>query len=92
MLTAFGLHDWTFRFNRRRRALGLCCFHRSTIEMSAHLVLLNGSTELRDTLLHEIVHALVGPGHGHDAVWKQKCVEVGARPRRCGQARMPPGR
>ena len=36
--------------------------------------------EVRDTILHEIAHALVGPGHGHDAVWKAKCVEVGAKP------------
>jgi predicted SprT family Zn-dependent metalloprotease len=52
----------------------------------------NGPAEIVDTLLHEIAHALVGPGHGHDAVWKAKCVEVGARPQRCGNADMPPGR
>jgi len=33
---------------------------------------------VRDTLLHEIAHALVGTAHGHDEVWKAKCLEIGA--------------
>ena len=53
---------------------------------------LSSLDQVRDTILHEIAHALVGPGHGHDAVWKRKCREVGARPERCGQADMPEGR
>ena len=32
---------------------------------------------IRDTILHEIAHALVGPCHGHDAVWRQKAREIG---------------
>ena len=29
--------------------------------------------DIRDTLLHEIAHAIVGPGHAHDAVWQTRC-------------------
>jgi predicted SprT family Zn-dependent metalloprotease len=47
------------------------------IELSKHYVLRNPEHEVLDTILHEIAHALVGPGHGHDEVWKAKCVEVG---------------
>lgn len=28
--------------------------------------------------MHEIAHLLVGPNHRHDAVWKAKCIEIGA--------------
>src|SRR4051812_12271673 len=52
----------------------------------------NGAAEDLDTLLHEIAHALVGPGHGHGPAWRRKCREVGARPVRCGPADMPAGR
>jgi predicted SprT family Zn-dependent metalloprotease len=71
--------------------MGLCVYHRCTIEQSIHFVERNSADEIRDTILHEIAHALVGPGHGHDAVWKRKCVEIGARPERCGDADMPAG-
>ena len=87
-----GLQDWSFAFNKRKRTLGLCRYAMKTIELSIFLVDRNGTDEVRDTILHEVAHALVGPGHGHDAVWKRKCVEIGAEPRRCGDADMPRGR
>ena len=87
-----GLHDWSFGFNRRKRSLGLCVYHRKAIELSVHLIERNGPEEVLDTILHEIAHALVGPNHGHDAVWKRKCLEVGASPKSCGQAEMFEGR
>jgi predicted SprT family Zn-dependent metalloprotease len=90
-LVAHGLIDWSFAFNRRKRTLGLCVYHRRTIELSSHFVHRNGAAEIRDTLLHEIAHALVGPGHGHDAAWRRQCLAIGARPVRCGVANMPPG-
>jgi predicted SprT family Zn-dependent metalloprotease len=92
LLTAHGLTDWSFAYNRRKITMGLCLYGPRTIELSVHLVGRNGPAEILDTMLHEVAHALVGPGHGHDAVWKRKCLEVGARPIRCGQADMPIGR
>lgn len=92
LMGQYGLLDWTFVYNRRKRALGLCRYATKTIELSIYFVDGNTIEEVRDTLLHEIAHALVGPGHGHDWVWKVKCAEVGARPERCGEADMPEGR
>jgi predicted SprT family Zn-dependent metalloprotease len=79
-------------FNRRKQALGLCVYARRAIEPSVHLVERNGAGEVPDTLPHEVAHAFAGPGRRHDAVWKRKCLEVGARPRRCGPAGRPEGR
>jgi predicted SprT family Zn-dependent metalloprotease len=92
LLAVHGLNDWSFGFNRRKRSLGLCVFHRRTIEVSVFFVLQNPPEEIVDTILHEIAHALVGPRHGHDRVWKQKCREIGAKPQRCGHAEMPEGK
>lgn len=87
-----GLDGWRFAWNRRKTAMGLCRYEERRIELSAYFVARNPVGEIHDTLLHEIAHALVGAGHGHDAVWQAKCVEIGAVPRRCGQAEMPAGR
>lgn len=93
LLQKHGLTDWRFRFNRRKCELGLCRYGPRFIELSIHFVARNGPEAVRETLLHEIAHALVGPEHGHDAAWRSKCREIGARPERvCHDAAMPPGR
>ncbi len=91
LLARHGLVGWCFAFNRRKQAMGLCRYAARRIELSVYLVDRNGPEEVRDTILHEIAHALVGPTHGHDAVWKAKCRAIGARPERCGRGDMPRG-
>jgi predicted SprT family Zn-dependent metalloprotease len=91
LMGRFGLHDWYFAYNRRKQSMGFCRYGAKVIELSCYLVARNGAEEIYDTILHEIAHALVGPGHGHDAVWKRTCLAIGARPVRCGQAVMPDG-
>ncbi len=44
---------------------------------------LHSEDEVLDTILHEIAHALVGPQHGHDAVWRAKAREIGCSGERC---------
>jgi predicted SprT family Zn-dependent metalloprotease len=87
MMSLHGLSDWEFGLNSNVRRAGVCHFPTGLtpgrIEISAHFAECNSDEEIRDTLLHEIAHALVGPGHGHDSVWKAKCLEVGAKPIRC---------
>jgi predicted SprT family Zn-dependent metalloprotease len=89
------LYDWEFQFNRRKSQMGVCHYphHKRAgrIELSIYFVAHNTEDEICDTILHEIAHALVGPRHGHDAVWKAKCLEIGAVPKRCGSAVMPLG-
>ena len=96
LLTEHGLTTarpaWTFAFNRRRRALGICHFDDRRIELSSLFVTANDEAAVRDTLLHEIAHALAGPAAGHGPAWKKICVKIGATPERLDtQASMPRG-
>jgi predicted SprT family Zn-dependent metalloprotease len=54
-----------------------------TITLSRRFTLLNSEPEVRNTILHEIAHALVGPNHGHGKVWKAKAKELGCNGFRC---------
>lgn len=74
--------EWTFTFDRAKRRFGCCNYTTQTISLSRSLTLLNDKAEVRDTLLHEIAHALT-PGTGHGAAWRKKCLEIGAKPERC---------
>jgi predicted SprT family Zn-dependent metalloprotease len=92
-LTARG---WRFEFDRAIRRFGACHWRPSCkITLSRVLVAANEEPEVRDTILHEIAHALAGRDAGHGPTWRAKCLEVGARPERCydtGRVTAPPAR
>jgi predicted SprT family Zn-dependent metalloprotease len=98
LLDYHGLSAWEFGFNSNVRRAGVCFYPHGgepgRIELSVHFAAHNSDDEIRDTLLHETAHALVGPGHGHDEAWKAKCREIGARPEACygDDVEMPRGR
>ena len=74
---------WTFEFDNARRRFGVCRYRTKRIGLSKHLVSLNDEASVKDTILHEIAHALVGGGHGHDHVWRSKAIEIGCNGKRC---------
>jgi len=74
---------WRFELDNAVRRFGLCNHREKIISISQHLAALNEVAPVKDTILHEIAHALVGRGHGHNHVWKAKCREIGAKPERC---------
>lgn len=98
LMRQWGLTGWEFRFNNRKRGMGLCRYPWPTLglpgrlELSVHFVERNPADVVRDTILHEIAHALSGPRTGHGPQWRRWCGVVGANPERQGQADMPPGR
>lgn len=84
LMARHGLRGWQFDFDHARRRLGSCNYQRRRITLSHHLVALNDDEQIRDTLLHEIAHALT-EGDGHGARWRATCLRIGARPERCAQ-------
>jgi len=79
---------WVFQFDSSVRRFGGCYLERKIITLSAKLVELNIESEVKDTILHEIAHALA-PSHeeAHGEQWKQMCSKIGARPERCYDSR-----
>ena len=84
-----GLDDWAFGFGRGKRTLGTTRVRAGaatgTIRISRHLVTDGTPDMLRDTLLHEIAHAVAYVRHGraamnHGPLWRAVARELGARP------------
>lgn len=80
MLAQHNLSDWKIRWNRRAGEAGSASHSNKTITLSAVAVERWDWKEVTALLHHEISHALVGPGHDHDKVWKKKVKELGGEP------------
>lgn len=89
LLAAHGLNDWQVRLDAARRRAGVCHFDTRVIGLSAPLTRLHDEAEVRDTILHEIAHALAGPRHGHDATWRRIAQQIGCSGERCMPADAP---
>lgn len=85
LMDEHGLIDkgWYFKYDNAKRRFGVCRYRIKQIGLSRGLVSLNSEAKVRDTILHEIAHVLVGEGHGHDEVWKRKAIEIGCNGQRC---------
>lgn len=79
LMKAHGLYakGWKFDFFRSRKSFGRCLYREKRILLSTEFVRINDEHHVRDTVLHEIAHALVGGTHGHDEVWQEKAREIG---------------
>lgn len=83
LMAEHGLAGWRFEFDNSVRRFG-CCFHgRRTLTLSRKLTYLNDVSIVRNTMLHEIAHAMVGAGHGHDYTWKATARRIGCTGDRC---------
>ena len=83
---------WTFGFDLAPSRAGVCRYAERRIHLAVAFALRAPRSEIEDTVLHEIAHAIVGPDHGHDAVWKAKAREIGCSGSRAHavQARVAP--
>jgi predicted SprT family Zn-dependent metalloprotease len=73
--------------NRTTRALGVCRFKGGKpfeIVLSHNAFQHEANvSEFRDTVLHEIAHAIAGHKAGHGPAWKMVARMIGAKPQRC---------
>lgn len=73
------LVDWRIRLttDATKPFLGLCSYKDKCIILNAHHLDIHPDPDVKDTILHELAHALVGPFHGHNEIWKAKAKELG---------------
>lgn len=69
--------EWKFKFSNALTRLGSCSYRTNIIYLSKPLTEVNPIEVMRNTILHEIAHALVGSKHKHDSVWAAKHRELG---------------
>jgi len=94
LMDEHGLKDIPVVFDNAKNRRGICRYNWTGIEnigLSRYFINLNDESIVRNTILHEIAHALVGPHHGHDRVWRRKAIEIGCTGERCssGVERLP---
>lgn len=86
-MDAHGLHEWKLGYvDHRGKVLGTTTHASRTIALSAAHMVTIGAAERRDTVLHEIAHALMPSHEGHGWRWQAKAREIGASPTRTTDA------
>jgi predicted SprT family Zn-dependent metalloprotease len=92
---AIGLMDrhkltgWRLVFDNAKTRAGVCRWDRREIGLSRHLMTLYSPEQVTETVLHEIAHAIAGPRHGHDRVWRTVARRIGCSGQRCMPADAP---
>ncbi len=71
------MQEWSVEFDNAKRRAGVCYFNKKVISFSLEYIKKANFLDKKDTLLHEIAHALVGPKNGHNKIWRQKAIEIG---------------
>ena len=81
LMDEHGLTGWTFAFVEAKKSLGNCHFQHRVIRISRTHALEGSEEQIRDTMLHEIAHAIAGYEAGHGPLWKVTARRIGATPR-----------
>ena len=78
-----GENNWVFMWSNATKFFGLCSYGISGtfIKLSKKFVVLNSEEETKETLLHEIAHAIdvnIRGGTNHDYIWKIIAKHIGS--------------
>ena len=76
-----GLRGWTIRWDNAKRRAGACNHKARLISFSRVLIPLYPQEVQKDIVMHEVAHAIAGPGAGHGSAWKKVAKRLGATPR-----------
>ena len=71
MMEEHGLANWTFAFDRANGRLGCTFWYSKRITISKQFALRNPWKTVRETMLHEIAHALCEVTDGHNKAWAE---------------------
>ena len=67
------LQGWQIGFMNKKTTAGECDHFLKNIKLSSWFVKLNNCKRVHTTVLHEIAHARIGYGHGHNLQFKISC-------------------
>jgi len=62
--------NYRFKWFNRKQTFGMCSSREKIIYLSKSLCLANDLDRIKDTILHEIAHALA-PKDGHNFIWEE---------------------
>lgn len=82
LMIQYKITDFKFKFSDSFRVFGYCSETNKEISLSRYLTELNGESEVRDCILHEIAHALT-PNCSHNEIWVRVAKAIGANGQRC---------
>jgi len=74
---------WKVVYDHCKARLGMCDHSKKTLRFSHYLIARGSPSSMRDTVLHEIAHSLVGRRHGHNTTWRLVALEIGCSGERC---------
>ena len=83
LIKKHSLDGWSVQFDNAQRRAGACAYSTKVISLSRLYCLKASADQVRDTILHEVAHALAGPKHNHDARWKSIARSIGCTADRC---------
>ena len=77
LLAQHGLTDWKVLFDRSLHRAGSCRYFEKEIVYSIHFMEVASPEERRNTMTHEVAHALAGHKAGHGPRWAEKHRKLG---------------
>ena len=69
--------DWHFMWMNTKRSCARCSFRFRLIELNSTYIQFAPDDDIKNSILHEIAHAIAGPAAGHGWAWKIACRQVG---------------
>jgi len=92
LLDKNGLSEWHIRITTdiSKPFLGLCDHNAKTIFMNGFSIDTHPDAEVLNMIRHEVAHALVGVGNGHNETWRQVAKQLGCdNTTECGMSLSP---
>ena len=83
VMKKYHLKNWKLGFAAGYSKLGFCNFRRQLIKINLRHLIEDDPSDVTDTILHEIAHAIAGQNAGHGPQWKLVAESLGATPKAC---------
>ena len=82
LMRQHNLNAWTFKWVNTLKSFGHCNETNKYIALSRHFIKINSIQRIKDTILHEIAHAIVGTNQNHNWLWVKTAKAIGCSGRK----------